>query len=258
MWQSRSATSNQKHETQNHRLKGKMKATVTAACMLIISLSCFLVGCADPGAGYAELRRSFVATWGPEQNWTPQQKLYFIEAMNQYHAQQIAGIEQRNNSLRALRGYNAWNSEGSISQIAPNRNGDYSSYGGYTSQNISLPAPATAIRALGVNRYNPNSLANPYGAGSPYKADGLMNPYSQYGSPFSNKSWRNPYATDAPKLYDSTGNYRGRFSTNPYDADSTSNPYGRYGSKYSPDSINNPYGAGNPYSTQPIYVVPSQ
>jgi hypothetical protein len=108
------------------------------------------------------------------------------------------------------------------------------------------------------NPYDPNSLANPYGAGSPYKADGLMNPYSQYGIPYSNKSWRNPYATDAPKLYDSQGNYRGKLSANPYDPDSTSNPYGRYGSKYSPDSINNPYGAGNPYSTKPIYVVPSK
>ena len=106
--------------------------------------------------------------------------------------------------------------------------------------------------------YDPNCLNNPYGAGSPYKADGLMNPYSQNGSPYSNKSWTNPYATDAPKLYDSNGNYRGKLSSNPYDADSTSNPNGRYGSPYSGDSINNPYGAGNPYSGKKIYVVPSR
>jgi len=112
--------------------------------------------------------------------------------------------------------------------------------------------------ALADGSYDPNSLNNPYGAGSPYKPDGLMNPYSQYGSPYSNKSWTNPYTTDAPKLYDSQGNYRGRLSTNPYDPDSVSNPYGRYGSPYSSNSINNPYGAGNPYSNQPIYVVPSQ
>lgn len=119
---------------------------------------------------------------------------------------------------------------------------------------VMLVNPSTPI--VSSNRYSPNSLANPYGAGSPYRADGLMNPYSQYGSPYSNQSWRNPYATDAPKLYDSQGNYRGRLSSNPYDSDSTSNPYGRYGSPYSTESINNPYGAGNPYSTQPIYVVP--
>ena len=105
--------------------------------------------------------------------------------------------------------------------------------------------------------YDANCINNPYGAGSPYKSDGLMNPYSQYGSQYSNKSWTNQYATDAPKLYDSQGSYRGKLSTNPYDADSVSNPYGRYGSKYSSDSINNPYGAGNPYSNDPIYVVPS-
>ena len=146
----------------------------------------------------------------------------------------------------------------------------YPSYTGYAAPPIIVPTysdsfgesdiqptPSTPIGALGVNRYDPNSLANPYGAGSPYKPDGLMNPYSEYGSRYSDKSWRNPYATDAPKLYDDQGNYHGKLSSNPYDPDSTSNPYGRYGSKYSPDSINNPYGAGNPYSTTPIYVVPS-
>lgn len=112
--------------------------------------------------------------------------------------------------------------------------------------------------ALAQCPYDPRCLNNPYGAGSPYKADGLMNPYSRYGSPYSNESWTNPYATNAPRLYDSEGNYRGRLSTNPYDPDSISNPYGRYGSPYSPDSIRNPYGAGNPYDPRPIWVVPSR
>jgi hypothetical protein len=132
------------------------------------------------------------------------------------------------------------------------------SYNGYSAPPTEQSTPTAPVGAFGVSRYDPNSLANPYGAGSPYKADGLMNPYSQNGSPYSNNSWRNPYATDAPKLYDSEGNYRGKLSTNPYDPDYTSNPYGRYGSPYSPDSINNPYGAGNPYSAKPIYVMPSK
>lgn len=102
---------------------------------------------------------------------------------------------------------------------------------------------------LSSNPYDFDSISNHYGAGSPYKADGLMNPYSEYGSPYSNKSWRNPYATNAPKLYDSEGNYCGELSSNPYEPDSISNPYGDYGSKYSPDSINNPYGQyGSPFS----------
>ena len=53
-----------------------------------------------------------------------------------------------------------------------------------------------------------------------------------------------PYATDAPKLYDEEGHYRGKLSSNPYDPESVSNPYGRYGSEHSADSINNSYGVG--------------
>ena len=126
---------------------------------------------------------------------------------------------------------------------------------------LSLAAAFTVVitsTAFATCPYDSNCLNNPYGAGSPYKADGLMNPYSQYGSPYSNKSWTNPYATNAPIIVDQNGNYRGRLSTNPYDQDSVSNPYGRYGSQYSSDSINNPYGAGSPYSNDQLYVVPQE
>jgi hypothetical protein len=85
--------------------------------------------------------------------------------------------------------------------------------------------------------------------------DGLMNPYSRNGSPYSSDSHTNPYATNAPKLFDRQGNDRGRLSANPYDPESTSNPYGRYGSPHSPDSVNNPHGAGSPYGA-PLRVVP--
>lgn len=103
--------------------------------------------------------------------------------------------------------------------------------------------------------FDPRCLNNPFGAGNPYKADGLMNPYSRHGSPYSNDSHTNPFATNAPKLYDQQGTYRGRLSANPYDPDSTSNPFGRYGNPHSPDSINNPFGAGNPFGA-PLRVVP--
>lgn len=121
-----------------------------------------------------------------------------------------------------------------------------------------LLAASTHAPALAECPYDYDCLNNPYGAGSPYKPDGLMNPYSEYGSPYSNKSWTNPYATDAPRIVREDGTYHGKLSTNPYDLDSISNPYGRYGNPYSPDSLNNPYGAGNPYSTNKYYVVPSQ
>ncbi len=114
---------------------------------------------------------------------------------------------------------------------------------------------ATAGRALAqylgqfsTNPYAPNSTSNPYGIyGNPYSPNSIHNPDGIYGSPYSPRSVNNPYATQAPKLYDQSGDYRGRLSSNPYDPDSTSNPYGRYGSPYSPDSVNNPYGPGNPY-----------
>jgi len=109
-------------------------------------------------------------------------------------------------------------------------------------------ASAEDLGRLSSNLFDPESTSNPFGAGSPYRSDSINNPYGPYGSPYSPKSATNPYSTDAPKLYDSQGNYRGRLSSNPYDSDSTSNPYGKYGSPYSSESINNPYGAGNPYS----------
>lgn len=123
---------------------------------------------------------------------------------------------------------------------------------------IALVGICFVTVAYSICPYDPDCINNPYGAGSPYKPDGLMNPYSPYGSPYSNKSWTNPYATDAPSVYDSRGRYRGKFSTNPYDPDSISNPYGRYGNPYSPDSLNNPYGAGNPYSNEKFYILPSR
>jgi hypothetical protein len=107
---------------------------------------------------------------------------------------------------------------------------------------------AEDLGRLSANPYDPESTSNPFGAGSPYRADSVNNQFGPYGSPFSPKSATNPYATDAPKLYDNEGNYRGRLSTNQFDPDSISNQFGRYGSPFSPESINNHFGAGNPYS----------
>ncbi|GMV51453.1 MAG: hypothetical protein L6Q34_11890 [Nitrospira sp.] len=112
---------------------------------------------------------------------------------------------------------------------------------------LTIPAQAEDLGNLSANPYAFESTANPYGAGSPFAPNGVNNPFSPYGSPFSNQSATNPFATDAPRLYDQQGNYRGKRSANPYDPDSTSNPFGRYGSPFSPDSLNNPYGAGSPY-----------
>lgn len=103
------------------------------------------------------------------------------------------------------------------------------------------------IGDLSANPHAPGSTSNP---ASRFDADSVTNPQGRYGSAFGADSAANPYATNAPKLYDHDGRYRGKLSANPYDAESVSNPYGRYGSTYSPDSINNPYGAGNPYHAE--------
>jgi hypothetical protein len=116
---------------------------------------------------------------------------------------------------------------------------------------VSLLAPAasgqTYLGQLSSNPFDPDSVANELGAGSPYRAESIKNPYGVYGSPYSARSVSNPYATQAPLLFDSQGNFRGTLSSNPYDPDSVSNPYGRYGNPFSAESIHNPYGAGNPY-----------
>lgn len=113
---------------------------------------------------------------------------------------------------------------------------------------IPLTVQAEDLGDLSANEFDPNSVANPFGAGSPFSPTSVTNQVGIYGSPFSNRSATNPFATDAPRLYDQQGNYRGRLSTNQFDPDSTSNQFGRYGSPFSPDSLNNPYGAGNPYA----------
>lgn len=123
---------------------------------------------------------------------------------------------------------------------------------------ILLCSSALAQQPLGTlrtNQFDTSSVSNPFGAGSPFKSNGLLNPFSRYGSPHSPYSWSNPFATSAPRLYQG-GKYRGRLSTNRFDLDSTSNPFGRYGSPFSPESINNPFGAGSPFATKPIQVWP--
>ncbi len=55
---------------------------------------------------------------------------------------------------------------------------------------------------LNSNRYDPNSVSNPYGQyGSKYSPNSINNPHGQYGSKFSNQSANNPYATNAPRIF---------------------------------------------------------
>ena len=55
---------------------------------------------------------------------------------------------------------------------------------------------------LSTNRYDANSINNPYGRyGSRYSSDSVNNPYGRYGSRYSNESANNPYATQAPVIF---------------------------------------------------------
>lgn len=134
---------------------------------------------------------------------------------------------------------------------------------------LSSFAQQRTLGTLSVNRYDPNSTANPYGTyGSRYSPRSINNPYGVYGSPYSATSANNPYATNPPRIFSRDGTYLGKLSANPYDPESTSNPYSRYGSPYSPTSIKNPYSIygspysplspNNPYSIDgPVIVAPS-
>lgn len=79
---------------------------------------------------------------------------------------------------------------------------------------IPLTVHAEYLGNLSANEFDQNSIANPFGAGNPFSSDSVTNEFGIYGNPFSNQSATNPYATEAPRLYDEQGAYRGTLSTN--------------------------------------------
>lgn len=59
----------------------------------------------------------------------------------------------------------------------------------------------TYLGTLSTNRYDPDSVSNPYGRyGSRYSPDSINNPYSNWGSRYSSDSVNNPYATSPPAI----------------------------------------------------------
>jgi hypothetical protein len=79
----------------------------------------------------------------------------------------------------------------------------YSPYGArnpYTTSGGRIYAnDGTYLGRLNSNRYDTESVSNPYGKyGSRYSATSINNPYSQYGSRYSNQSATNPYTTTPP------------------------------------------------------------
>ena len=63
---------------------------------------------------------------------------------------------------------------------------------------VSFTVHAEDLGELSANPYNPNSIANPFGAGNPFNPNSVTNPFGVYGNPYSNRSATNPFATEAP------------------------------------------------------------
>jgi hypothetical protein len=120
---------------------------------------------------------------------------------------------------------------------------------------LDVMAQPKYLGNLNTNSLDKNSVNNSLGQyGSSLSPDSVNNPIGQYGSSLSNRSVSNPLATEAPKLYDQNGNYRGKLSSNRLDPESVSNPCGRYGNPLSPNSIHNPLGAGSALSNDVISI----
>lgn len=99
---------------------------------------------------------------------------------------------------------------------------------------------------LSDNKLNPNWIFDEIGGYGALSPTTPTNSIGMNGTPISPNSATNPLATEAPRLYDQGGNYRGKLSTNPLDPHSVSNPLGRYGSSISPDSLINLLGPAIP------------
>ncbi len=96
------------------------------------------------------------------------------------------------------------------------------------------------IGNLNTNQFDPDSVHNKFGTyGNPYSSLSINNEYGQYGSPYSLYSANNPHTLQAPRLYDSSGNFLGRLSANKFDIYSVTNPGSIYRAKFL-----NAYGVG--------------
>lgn len=108
---------------------------------------------------------------------------------------------------------------------------------------IILPLALYGFYGVYIGNYNANiadpySVSNPLGLfGNPKNVLSVNNPQGKYGSKTSNESAQNPFATNAPKLFNQDGKYRGRLSANIQDSDSIRNKKGKYGNRNSSDSL---------------------
>lgn len=59
----------------------------------------------------------------------------------------------------------------------------------------------TYLGNLNANRFDPNSVSNPFGPyGNPFSPNSINNPFSSYGNPFSPNSATNPFGQGQPPM----------------------------------------------------------
>ena len=111
---------------------------------------------------------------------------------------------------------------------------------------IPFTVHAEDLGHLSANEFDPNSIADPFGAENPDDPNSITNEFElgPYGNPYSPSSATNFDAITAPRLYAQEGNDRGRLSVKPYNREWVSHPDGWYGNPYRADSLTNPYGQG--------------
>ncbi len=91
---------------------------------------------------------------------------------------------------------------------------------------LVLIAPLDGARILGTYH---NAGRPPAPFNDPY----ARGPMESYGQPYHREQLTlNPNSTQAPKLYDREGNYRGRWSEDALDKDSIANPTSQYSKTY--------------------------
>lgn len=73
----------------------------------------------------------------------------------------------------------------------------------------------TLLGIINTNRYDPNSISNPYGQGNRYKSTSILNPYGRYGGKSSNQSPFNQYTSTPPKIV-ATNQVIGHLTKNKY------------------------------------------
>lgn len=66
------------------------------------------------------------------------------------------------------------------------------------------------------NKYDSNSIANDYGAGSKYDSDSINNDYGSFGGKYSSSSAFNEYTSDAPIIVDDNYKFIGYLTVNKY------------------------------------------